>query len=75
MSFIFLQGRRQMKRHRLVNELYLDWIFNCINRDKIYNIVGGSVTHTQTTFKINKQKKYYRPGARQKLELASDVLG
>ena len=43
-----------MKRYRLVDELYLDWIFNCINRGKIDNIVGGSVTHTQTTLKINK---------------------
>ena len=45
-----------MKQHRLVNELYLDWIFSCINRGKIDNMVGGSVTHTQTTFKINKQR-------------------
>ena len=45
-----------MKIHRLVNELNLDWIFNYINRGKIDNMVGGSVTHTQTTFKINKQK-------------------
>ena len=36
-----------MEIHRIVNELDLDWIFNCINRGKIYNIVGGSVTHTQ----------------------------
>ena len=35
-----------MKRYRLVDELYLDWIFSCINRGKIYNMVGGSVTHT-----------------------------
>jgi hypothetical protein len=35
-----------MKRYRLVDELYLDWIFPCINRGKIYNMVGGSVTHT-----------------------------
>ena len=35
-----------MKRYRLVDELYLDWIFKCINRDKIDNMVGGSVTHT-----------------------------
>ena len=45
-----------MKRYRLVDELYLDCIFSCINRGKIDNMVGGSVTHTQTTFKINKQK-------------------
>ena len=42
---------------------------------KIDNIVGGTVTHTQTTFKINKQEKCYRQGERQKLELESDVLG
>ena len=35
------------KIYRLVGELYLDWIFSCINRGKI--MVGGSVTHTQTT--------------------------
>ena len=64
-----------MKRYRLVDELYLDWIFSCINRGMIYNMVGGSVTHTQTTFKINKQKKCYRQGKRQKLELEPDVLG
>ena len=29
-----------MKEHRLVNELDLDWIFNCINRGKIDNMVG-----------------------------------
>ena len=40
-----------MKIYRLVNELNLDWIFNCINRGKIDNIVGGSVTHTKTTLK------------------------
>ena len=45
-----------MEIHRIVNELDLDWIFNCINRGKINNMVGGSVTHT-TTLKINKQKK------------------
>ena len=45
-----------MKEHRLVNELYLDWIFNCINSGKMNNMIGGSVAHTQTTFKINKQK-------------------
>ena len=67
MSFIFPQGRRRMKIHRLVNELNLDWIFNYINRGKIDNMVGGSVTHTQTTFKIDKQKKCYRQGERQKL--------
>jgi len=37
-----------MEVHRLVNELNLDWIFNCINRGKIDNMVGGSVTHTHT---------------------------
>ena len=36
-----------MKIYRLVNELYLDWIFNCINRGKIDNMIGGSVTHTK----------------------------
>ena len=47
-----------MKRYRLVDELYLDWIFNCINRGKIYNMVGGSVTHTRTTtLRINKTKE------------------
>ena len=45
-----------MKVYRLVDELHLDWIFNCINRGKINNMVGGIVTHT-TTLKINKQKK------------------
>ena len=35
-----------MKRNRLVDELSLDWIIKCINRGKIYNIVGASVTHT-----------------------------
>ena len=35
--------------YRLVDELYLGWIFSCINRGKIYNMVGGSVTRTQTT--------------------------
>ena len=64
-----------MKIHWLVNELNLDWIFICINMGKIDNIVGGTVTHTQTTFKINKQEKCYRQGERQKLELESDVLG
>ena len=34
-SFIFPQGKRWMKRYRLVDELYLDWIFSCINRGKI----------------------------------------
>ena len=46
-----------MKRYRLVDELYLDWIFSCINRGKIYNMVGGSVRHTQTTLWINKYRK------------------
>ena len=64
-----------MKRHRLVNELNLDWILNYINRGKIDNMVGGSVAHTQITFKIDKQKRCYRQGERQKLELKSDVLG
>ena len=45
-----------MEIHRIVNELDLDWIFNFINRGMIDNMVGGSVTHTQTTLKINKQK-------------------
>ena len=40
-------GKAVMMEYRLVNELYLDWIFKCINRGKIYNTVGGSVTHTQ----------------------------
>ena len=35
-----------MKIYKLVDELYLDWILNCINRGKIYNMVGTSVTHT-----------------------------
>ena len=35
--------------YRLVDELYLDWILSCINMGKIYNMVGCSVTHTQTT--------------------------
>ena len=43
-----------MKRYRLVDELYLDWIFSGINMGKIYNMVGGSVTHTPTTLWINK---------------------
>ena len=38
-SFIFSQGRRRMKIHRLVNELNLDWIFNYIKRGKIDNMV------------------------------------
>ena len=45
-----------MEVHRLVNEFYLDWIFSCINRGKINNIVGSSVTHTQTTLKVNNKK-------------------
>ena len=45
-----------MKRYRLVDILYLDWIFKCINMGKINNMVGGSVTHT-STLKINKKKK------------------
>ena len=40
-----------MKRYILVDELYLDWILSCINRGKIHNMVGGSVTHTQTTLR------------------------
>ena len=43
-----------MKRYRLVDELYLDSIFSCINMGKIDNMVGGSVTHTQTTLEITK---------------------
>ena len=43
-----------MKIYRLLDELYLDWIFSSINRGRIYNMVGGSVTHTQTTFKRDK---------------------
>ena len=27
-----------MEIHRIVNELDLDWIFNCINRGKIDNM-------------------------------------
>jgi len=46
-------GKAVMKEYRLVNELSLNWIFSCINRGKIYNMVGGSVTHT-TTLKVNK---------------------
>ena len=53
-----------MKIHRLVNELNLDWIFNCINMGKIDNMVRGSMTHTQTTFKINKQKKMLHAGSK-----------
>ena len=45
-----------MKRYRLVDALYLDWIFNCINKGKIYNMVGGNVTHT-TTLRINTIKE------------------
>ena len=45
-----------MKRYRLVDILYLDWIFKCINMGKINNMVGGSVTHTQTTLKVNNKK-------------------
>ena len=64
MSFIFPQGRWRMEIYRLVNELDLYWIFNCINRGKINNMVGGSVTHTQTTLKVNKQERCYMPGAK-----------
>ena len=46
-----------MKRYRLVDELYLDWIFKCINRGKIDNMVGGSVTYTHNYPQINKRKK------------------
>ena len=47
-----------MKVYRLVDELYLNWIFNCIKRGKMYNMLGGSLTHTHTTtLRINKQKK------------------
>ena len=42
---------------------------------KIYNMVGGSVKHTQTTLKDKRIKGCYRQGERQKLELESDVLG
>ena len=42
-------GKAVMKEYRLVNELYPNWIFSCINRGKTDNMVGGSVTHTQTT--------------------------
>ena len=38
-----------MKRYRLIDELSLDWILSWINSGKIYNMVGGSATHTQTT--------------------------
>ena len=66
-----------MKRYRLVDELYLDWILSCINRGKIYNMVGGSVTHTNYPLdkEIKEKKRCFRPGARQKLELESTVLG
>ena len=66
-----------MKEYRLVNELYLDWISTCINRGKIYNMVGGSVTHTNYPLdkEIKEKKRCFRPGARQKLELESTVLG
>ena len=37
-----------MEIHRIVNELDLDWIFNCINRGKINSRIGGSVTHKCT---------------------------
>ena len=40
-------GKAVVEEHRLVNELYLDWISSCINRGKINNMVGGSVTQTQ----------------------------
>ena len=46
-----------MKKYRLVDELYLDWIFKCINWGKIYNMVGGSVTHTHYYPQINKTKE------------------
>ena len=72
MSFIFPQGRQWLKEHRLVNELYLDWISNCINGGKINNMVGGSVTHTQTTLKVNKQERCYMPGA--KVEVRARVI-
>ena len=51
-----------MEVHRLINELDLDWIFNCINRGTIDNMVGGSVTHTHThklPLEINKQNMLY----------------
>ena len=72
MSFIFPQGMRRMEIHRLVNGLDLDWIFNCINSGKINNMVGGSVTHTQTTLKVNKQERCYMPGA--KVEVRARVI-
>jgi len=37
-----------MKRYRLVDKLYLDWIFKCINRGKI-NMDEGSVKHKQVS--------------------------
>ena len=43
--------------YRLVEELYLDWIFKCINRGKIDNMVGGSVTYTHNYPQINKRKE------------------
>ena len=43
--------------YRTVDELYLNWIFYCINRGKIYNIVGGSVTHTQLSSGQIKEKE------------------
>jgi hypothetical protein len=47
-----------MKRYRLGDKLYLDWIFKCINRGKIDNMVGGSVTHTPHNYpQINKRKE------------------
>ena len=41
-----------MEIHRQVNELNLDWIFNCINRGKINSRIGGSVTHKLTLSSI-----------------------
>ena len=66
-----------MKRYRLVDELYLNWIFSCINRGQIYNMVGGSVTHTHklpSWINKRKDKRCSRPGARLKLELELTVL-
>ena len=45
-----------MEVHRLVNEFDLDWIFNCINRGKINNMVRDIVTHTETTLRYKQTK-------------------
>ena len=46
---IYISARKAVNEgvYRLVDELYLDWTFNCMNRGKIYNMVGDSVTHTK----------------------------